>query len=87
MNLEKMETTKSEIRMLKQRIESANLYHQEIEEFNNWKMKYAFIKIKLLIYQQRSNKSQIEQWALHKDKVVQIILESFKTYQKDEEFY
>ncbi len=61
-----------------------NLYHHQMEEFDNLKMEYAFMKTKLLIYQQRN---QVKHQALHKEQVGQIIQESFESYQKDKEFY
>jgi hypothetical protein len=48
-----------------------------MEKFDNLKMEYAFMKVKLLIYQQRN---QAKHWALHKEQVGQIIQESFESY-------
>ncbi len=58
-----------------------------MEEFNNFKMEYAFMKAKLLIYQKRSKRSQVEQWELYKEQVDEIIWEAFESYWKDEEVY
>jgi hypothetical protein len=41
-------------------VELANLYHHQMEEFNNLKMEYAFMNAKLQIYQKRSKRSQTE---------------------------
>jgi hypothetical protein len=61
------------MRALRQRARLANLYHYQMEEFNNFKMEYAFMKVKLLIYQKRSKRSQVEQWELYKEQVDEII--------------
>ncbi len=50
-------------------------------------MEYAIMKAKLLIYQQRSKRSQGKQWKLHKEKFGEIIQEMLKSYQKYEELY
>jgi hypothetical protein len=49
MTLEDMEALERETRTLKQKVELANLYHHWMEEFNNLKMEYVFMKVKLLI--------------------------------------
>jgi hypothetical protein len=54
-----------------------------MEEFDNLKMEYAIMKAKLWIYQQRSKRSQVEQWKLHKEQVSEIIQETFEFYWKD----
>jgi hypothetical protein len=38
------------MRALKQRVELGYLYHHHMEEFDNLKMEYAFMKGKLFIY-------------------------------------
>jgi transposase len=48
-----------------------------MEEFDNFKMGYAFMKVKL----------QLEQWELHKEQVREIMWEAFESYHKDEELY
>jgi hypothetical protein len=48
-----------------------------MEEFDNFKMEYAFMKGEL----------QVEQWEFHKDQVGKIIWEAFESYQKDGELY
>jgi hypothetical protein len=46
------------MRVLKQRAKLVDLYHYQMEEFNNLKIKHAFMKAELLIYQKRSKRSQ-----------------------------
>jgi hypothetical protein len=46
--------------MLGKRAKLVDLYHDWMEEFNNLKMQYAFMKIELLIYQQRNKRCQVE---------------------------
>jgi hypothetical protein len=41
-----------------------------MEEFDNFKMEYAFMKVEL----------QVEQWELHKEQVREIIWEAFECY-------
>jgi hypothetical protein len=41
-------------------MELADLYHHQMEEFDNLKMEHAFMKTKLLIYQKRSKISQVK---------------------------
>ncbi len=50
MTLEDMEALEREMKTLRQKVELANLYHHLMEEFNNLKMEYAFMKVKFLIY-------------------------------------
>jgi hypothetical protein len=38
------------MRILKQKVELMDLYHHQMEKFDNMKMEYAFMKAKLLIY-------------------------------------
>jgi hypothetical protein len=45
------------MRALRQRARLENLYHYWMEEFKNLKMEYAFMKVKLLIYQKISKRS------------------------------
>jgi hypothetical protein len=47
---EELKVLEKEVKMLRQRVELINLYHNQMEEFNNLSMEYAFIKAKLLIY-------------------------------------
>jgi hypothetical protein len=49
-----------ETKMLGKRAKLVDLYHDWMEEFNNLKMQYAFMKIELLIYQQRNKRCQVE---------------------------
>jgi hypothetical protein len=52
MNLEQMEAIEREMKTLRLRTKLANLYHHQMEEFDNLKMEYAFMKTELLmIYQ------------------------------------
>jgi hypothetical protein len=37
------------MRILNQKVELADLYHHQMEEFNKLKMEYAFMKVKFLI--------------------------------------
>jgi hypothetical protein len=62
-----------EMRALRQSVELIDLYHHRMEEFNNLKMEYAFMKVEFLIYRKRSKKSQVEQWELYKEQVGEII--------------
>jgi hypothetical protein len=41
---EELDALKEEMRTLRQRVELLYLYHNRMEEFNNLKMKYAFMK-------------------------------------------
>lgn len=75
------------MKILKQKVELVDLYHHQMEEFDNLKMEYAFMKVTLLIYWYKSIKNQAEQWALHKKQVSEIIWKAFGTYWKDEELY
>jgi hypothetical protein len=43
-----------------------------MEEFNNLKMEYAFVKADLLIYQKKSKRSQAKQWEFYKEQVGEI---------------
>jgi hypothetical protein len=61
------------MQILRQKAELANPYQHWMEEFNNFKMEYGFIKAELLIYQQRRKKSRAKQWELHKEQVGEII--------------
>jgi hypothetical protein len=58
-----------------------------MEEFDNLKMEYAFMKVELLIYQKRSKNNQAKQWGLYKEQINEIVLEAFESYQKDKELY
>jgi hypothetical protein len=69
-----------EMKVFKQKVKLANLYHYRMEEFDNLKMEHAFMKAKLLIYQKRSKRSQAEQWELYKEKIGEIIQEAFESY-------
>jgi hypothetical protein len=51
----------------------ADLYHHRAEKFDTFKMEHAFMKIYLLIYQQRSEKAKAKQWVLYKDQIANII--------------
>jgi hypothetical protein len=43
-----------------------------MEEFNNLKMEYAFMKADLLIYQEKSKRSQAKQWEFYREQVDEI---------------
>ncbi len=45
------------------------------------------MEAKLLIYQKRSKRNQVEQWELYKEQINEIIQEAFESYEKDEELY
>jgi hypothetical protein len=66
-----------EMKVFKQKVKLANLYHYRMEEFDNLKMEHAFMKAKLLIYHKRS---QAKQWELYKEKIGEIIQEAFESY-------
>jgi hypothetical protein len=66
-----------EMKVLRHRVKLTNLYHYQMEEFNNLKMEHAFMKTELLIYQKRS---QVEQWELYKEQIDEIIWEAFESY-------
>ncbi len=57
---DELDALAKEMRALKQRVELADLYHYQMEEFDNLKMEHAFMKAELLIYQKRSKRSQVE---------------------------
>lgn len=80
MILKELEVSKKEMKTLKYRAKLIDLYHNRMEELNNLKMEYAIMKAKLWIYQQRSKRSQVEQWKLHKEQVGEIIQEAFESY-------
>jgi hypothetical protein len=42
------------MRILKQKVELIDLYHHQMEEFDNLKMEYAFMKAKLLFTSRRA---------------------------------
>ncbi len=84
---EMLDTLAEEMRAWRQRAERADLYHYQMEEFNNLKMEHAFMEAKLLIYQKRSKRNQVEQWELYKEQINEIIQEAFESYEKDEELY
>jgi hypothetical protein len=44
MTIEDMEVLEREMRMLRKKVELTNLYHHLMEEFNNLKMEYAFVR-------------------------------------------
>ncbi len=50
-----------EMKVLRKRVELANLYHFQMEDFNNLKMEHDFMKVELLIYQKRSKRNEAEQ--------------------------
>jgi hypothetical protein len=54
---EELDALVEEMKALRQKVELANLYHYQMEEFDNLKMEHAFMKAKLLIYQKRSKRS------------------------------
>ncbi len=54
MTQEELEAIEKEMRSLRHKAEMANLYHHRME--NVLKMEHAFMKAKLLIYQQKSKK-------------------------------
>jgi hypothetical protein len=41
---EELDALKEEMRTLRQKVELLYFYHNQMEEFNNLKMKYAFMK-------------------------------------------
>ncbi len=51
-----------------------------MEEFDNLKMEYAFMKVELLMYQKRSKKNEVKQLELYKEQIDEIIWEEFKSY-------
>jgi hypothetical protein len=57
---DELDALPEEMRALKQKAEFVDLYHYQMEEFDNLKMEHAFMKAKLLIYQKRSKRSQAE---------------------------
>lgn len=77
---EELDMLAEEMRVLRKRVELANLYHFQMEDFNNLKMEYDFMKVELLIYQKRSKRSQVEQWELYEEKIGEIIQEAFESY-------
>ncbi len=44
------------MKMLKQKVEFTNFYHNRMEELDNLKMEYAFMKTKLLNYENKETK-------------------------------
>jgi hypothetical protein len=44
-----------------------------MEEFNNLKMEYAFMKADLLIYQKKNKRSQAKQWEFYRNKSVKFL--------------
>lgn len=44
MVLEELEALKTEMKILWQRVKLAYIYHNQMEEFNNFKMEYVFMK-------------------------------------------
>jgi hypothetical protein len=43
-----------------------------MEEFNNLKMEYAFMKANILIYLKKSKRIQTKQWQLYKGQIGEI---------------
>ncbi len=62
-----------EMRMLRQKVKLANLYHYQMEELDKLKMEFAFMTAKILIYQKRSKRSQAKQWKFYKKQIGEII--------------
>jgi hypothetical protein len=58
MTQEELEAIEKEMRSLRHKVEMANMYHHRME--NILKTEHAFMKVELLIYQQRNKKSQVE---------------------------
>jgi hypothetical protein len=48
------------MRALRQRAELVDLYHHRIEEFDNLKMEYVFMKARLMIYQNMNKRNRAE---------------------------
>jgi hypothetical protein len=55
-----LDSLEKEMRALRQRAEFVDLYHHWIEEFDNLKMEYVFMKAKLMIYQNMNKRSRYE---------------------------
>jgi hypothetical protein len=55
-----LDSLEKEMRALRQRAELVDLYHHWMEEFDNLKMEYVFMKAKLMIYQNMNKRSQTE---------------------------
>jgi hypothetical protein len=53
---EELDSLYKEMKALRQRVRLANLYHHQMEEFDNLKMEYAFMKAELLIYKKESKR-------------------------------
>jgi L-2-hydroxyglutarate oxidase LhgO len=85
--LKELDSLAKEMRALRLKAKLTYLYHHWMEEFDNLKMEYDFMKIELLIYQKRSKKSQAKQWGLYKEQINEIILEAFESYKKNKELY
>jgi hypothetical protein len=58
---EELDMLAKEMKVLRKRVELANLYHFQMEDFNNLKMEHDFMKVELLIYQKRSKRNEAEQ--------------------------
>ncbi len=84
---EELDMLAKEMKVLRKRVELANLYHFQMEDFNNLKMEHDFMKVELLIYQKRSKRNEAEQWELYKEQIGEIIQEAFESYWKDEELH
>lgn len=57
---EELDSLEKEMKALRQRAELVDLYHHQIEEFDNLKMEYVFMKAKLMIYQNMNKRSRYE---------------------------
>jgi hypothetical protein len=58
---EKLDMLAKEMRVLRKRVELVDLYHFQMEEFDNLKMEHVFMKVELLNYQKRSKRNQSKQ--------------------------
>ncbi len=70
---EELDFLKKEMRPLKQRAELIDLYHHRMEEFNNLKMEYVFMKAKSMIYQNMNKRSKLSSGSSIRSLVGEII--------------
>jgi len=57
---------------LRQRARLLNLYHHQMEEFDNLTMEYAFMKAKLLFYQIKVRKVKLNNGSFIRSKLMRL---------------
>lgn len=73
-----------QIQMLTWKIEETSYSFHWMVELEVIKTKNTFMKVELLIYQQKVRKNWTKQWELYKAQITKILNNTFTNYRKDE---